>query len=348
MADHGPHLSPHISPDRSPYRIRRLDGNPIIRPFMGEGVGHNVQGPSLIRVPDWVSNPLGRYYLYFADHKGDHIRLAIAEHLEGPWTIHAPGALNLAQSRFLTQPPDVPAGTTHASLVGQRPGMAPEHTPGVTSMLADATCPHIASPDVHVDHARQRIVMYFHGLAGFQFQRTRVAVSNDGLHFDTLEPLLGPTYFRAFQWQGCTYALAMPGLMLRSSDGLSSFEAGPRVFDEPLQRHTALRVRPSGELEVFWTRVGDVPERILVSRIALGSDWTQWRAGPAQEVLRPEHDWEGADLPLAPSWRSGIDIPVHQLRDPALFEESGRTWMLYAVKGESGIALAELLEHEPG
>jgi hypothetical protein len=115
------------------------------------------------------------------------------------------------------------------------------------------------------------------------------------------------------------------------------------VFDEPLQRHTALRVRASGELEVFWTRVGDVPERILVSRIALTADWQQWRAGLPQEVLRPEHPWEGADLPLAPSWRSGIDLPVHQLRDPALFEEEGRTWLLYAVQGESGIALAELI-----
>jgi hypothetical protein len=310
---------------------------------MGPRVGHNVQGPSLIRVPDWVKNPLGRYYLYFADHKGDHIRLAVADALEGPWRIHDPGALSLADSRFLTEAPAIPAGSSHASLVGTRPGMAPEHTPGVTSALADATCPHIASPDVHVDHAPRRIRMYLHGLTGFQTQRTRVAVSDDGLHFKTSEALLGPSYFRAFQWQGMTYALAMPGRMFRSADGLSGFEPGPMVFDEPLQRHTALRVRASGELEVFWTRVGDVPERILVSRIALTADWQQWRAGPPQEVLRPEHPWEGADLPLAPSWRSGIDLPVHQLRDPALFEEEGRTWLLYAVQGESGIALAELI-----
>lgn len=324
------------------YLVRRTEGNPIIRPHMGARVGHNVQGPSLIRVPDWVSQPLGRYYLYFADHKGDHIRLAVADRLEGPWRIHEPGALSLARSRFLTVAPPIPAGSTHARLVGQRPGMAPEHTPGVTSALADATCPHIASPDVHVDHERQRVVMYLHGLVDFQVQGTRVALSSDGLNFEALEPLLGPSYFRAFQWQGHTYALAMPGRMLRATDPLGPFERGPLVFDEPLQRHTAVRVLPEGVLEVFWTRVGDQPERILVSRMDLRPDWQLWRAGPAQEVLRAETDWEGAHLPIAPSWRSGIDIPVNQLRDPALFEEDGRTWLLYAVQGESGIGLAEL------
>ncbi len=35
---------------------------------------------------------------------------------------------------------------------------------------------------------------------------------------------------------------------------------------------------------------------------------------------------------------------MNQLRDPALFEEDGRSWLLYAVRGESGIALGELLE----
>ena len=26
----------------------------------------NINGPSLVRVPEWVENPLGKYYLYFA------------------------------------------------------------------------------------------------------------------------------------------------------------------------------------------------------------------------------------------------------------------------------------------
>jgi hypothetical protein len=30
------------------------------------------------------------------------------------------------------------------------------------------------------------------------------------------------------------------------------------------------------------------------------------------------------------------------LRDPAIYEENGRTFLLYAVAGESGIAIAEV------
>ena len=55
--------------------------------------GANIEGPSLIRAPDWLPGRLGRYYLYFADHKGDYIRLAYANRLKGPWTVHAPGSL---------------------------------------------------------------------------------------------------------------------------------------------------------------------------------------------------------------------------------------------------------------
>ena len=60
------------------------------------------------------------------------------------------------------------------------------------------------------------------------------------------------------------------------------------------------------------------------------------------EVLRPEHDWEGADEPLEPSIRSVAYGPVNQLRDPAIFEEDGQVFLLYAVAGEAGIAIAEV------
>lgn len=325
------------------FQVRRLANQPIIHGHMDDRMGRNVQGPSLIRVPDWVQGALGRYYLYFADHKGDYIRLAVADDLRGPWRMHRPGALQLADSLYPTDAPATPPGTTHASIVGDRPGMAPQGMHGITDALADATQPHIASPDVHVDEANRRIVMYFHGLVSFGVQRTRVATSRDGLHFDVRDELIGPTYFRAFRHQDWVYALAMPGIMLRSRDGLTGFERGPDVFGEPLQRHTAVRVRGS-TLDVFWTRVGDIPERILHSRIDLSGPWERWRASAAVELLRPETDWEGANLPLQASYRSGIDIDANQLRDPAIFEEDGRTWLLYAVRGEAGIALAELLE----
>ena len=47
--------------------ITRLGDGPIITPDMDARMGSNIQGPSLIRVPDWVEDPLGQYYLYFAE-----------------------------------------------------------------------------------------------------------------------------------------------------------------------------------------------------------------------------------------------------------------------------------------
>ena len=55
-------------------RVERLLDAPIITPDLHPSIGENIQGPSVIRVPDWVQDPLGAYYLYFADHKGTYIR----------------------------------------------------------------------------------------------------------------------------------------------------------------------------------------------------------------------------------------------------------------------------------
>ena len=66
---------------QAPMRVQRLLDRPIIDPSLHPSIGVNIQGPSLIRVPDWVAQPQGRYYLYFADHKGRHIRLGFADAL---------------------------------------------------------------------------------------------------------------------------------------------------------------------------------------------------------------------------------------------------------------------------
>jgi len=317
-------------------RITRLLNHPIITPDLHPSLGANIQGPSLIRVPDWVPNPLGRYYLYFADHKGRYIRLATANALTGPWTIHVPGALHLNDSLFPNTPP--PATQEQLAAVEarmRRIGMVISH-----NVLTEATTPHIASPDIHIDHANRRIVMYFHGLTGVGEQASRVALSPDGITFTALPELIGRTYMRVFPHAGRTYALAMPGVFSRSDDGLSGFTEGPTLFN-PNMRHAALLKR-ANTLHVFWTQVGDAPESILHSTIDLTPDWTAWQESPAQTVLRPEHNWEGANAPATPSIRSTAYGHVNQLRDPAIFEENGKTYLLYAVAGESGIAIAEI------
>jgi hypothetical protein len=332
--------TPAAATQAPPWRARRLVDHPIIAPGMDARMGADIEGPSLIRAPHWLPRRLGRYYLYFADHKGDYIRLAYADRLEGPWQVHSPGSLQLAQSGLptsrLTAPPEAMAELERRGGANR----APAGALGIPSLLDDATLPHIASPDVHVDEPGRRIVMYFHGLAAFGVQNSRVAVSPDGLRFQPIGGVVGGPYMRVFRHAGAHYAVSMPGLFSRSPDGFQPFEPGPRLFAQD-QRHTAVLKR-GDRLDVFWTRVGDAPERIYVSTVDLRPDWMAWRAEPPIEVLRPERSWEGADLPVAPSYRSATFEPANQLRDPAIFEDRGRTFLLYAVRGEGGIGIAEL------
>ncbi len=333
-----PGLSATAGGDMPVMTVHRLTDEPVITADLDPSIGTNIQGPSLIRVPDWVSGRLGRYYLYFADHKGTWIRLAWADELTGPWTIHRKGTLHLEESGFLTSPAAIPRKYQARTGLG---GWATGPTEGVPAPLDSATKPHIASPDVHVRDDRQEIIMYFHGLEGFANQKTRVAVSRDGIHFRVLEPLVANSYLRMYRSGDSWYGLAMPGIFYRSPDGLSGFTSSPvRLFPDTM-RHSALLLRGE-DLFVFWTRVGDVPEHILVTRVNTSGDWSQWKNEGTIDLLYPEKSWEGATLPLVPSVRDAINVPVNQLRDPAIYQEGEKTFLLYAVAGESGIAIAEL------
>ena len=299
-----------LSATAAGLKVRRH--GPIITPDMLPGQdGKNINGASIIKAPEWLPNRLGAYYLYFAHHKGKYIRLAFADAITGPWHVYAPGTLPLAACPFLRG--------------------------------------HIASPDVHVDDGRRRIVMYFHGPArqGTE-QQTFVAMSMDGLAFSPSPRPLGLSYARVFWHGGWAYGIfgAIEHLIRRSPNGLWQFEAGPTPFSAEMHnerhvRHVALQ-KDGETLRVFFTCTDDRPERIFVGEVDLRGDWTTWSIGETRELMRPETDYEGAALPMVTS-KSGIARePQNALRDPAIFEEDGRTWMAYSVAGEQGIALAEL------
>jgi hypothetical protein len=295
-------------------RAVRLSGNPIITPASSPTLGDNINGPSLIRVPPWVRRPLGRYYLYFAHHSGKFIRLAYADRLPGPWKIHEPGTLRLEQA----------------------------------SRCND----HIASPDIHVDDITREILMYFHCPAGsagnvdIGQQKTFLAVSPNGLSFvsDTLP--LGPAYFRVFRRGEYYYALVRAGLLLRSRDMRSAFEPGPTLIPADsggILRHAAVDLHRD-MLRVYYSRIGDRPEQILLSEVALSGDWSRWKPAKPVTVIGPERDYEGVDQPLEASRPDEAPGRVRQLRDPAIFRDGGKTYLLYSIAGESGLAIAELHE----
>ena len=84
----------------------RFSENPLLTLKSSPTVGDNINGPSVIRVPDWIPSKLGRYYIYFAHHRGMHIRLAYADSLHGPWKVHEPGVLNVSETAFYRPQPD--------------------------------------------------------------------------------------------------------------------------------------------------------------------------------------------------------------------------------------------------
>jgi hypothetical protein len=237
-------------------RVQRLVDGPIISPDLHSSIGVNIQGPSMIRVPDWVKDRHGDYYLYFADHKGRYIRLAYADHLAGAWRIYEPGCLQLQESGFLTAPPQVtPEQIEQFEAQRRESGVEISH-----DVRSEITTPHIASPDVHVDPLRRQIVMYFHGLDDVGTQVTRAAISDNGIDFAAQPETLGRSYMRVFSHGGMAYALAMPG-RLPVKGRFSRIRAGSdpvQPAHAPFSRIEA-RQRAVGFLDAGWRRARTNP-----------------------------------------------------------------------------------------
>ena len=305
----------------------------------------NINGPSVIRVPDWIppekrADPSAVYYLYFAHHQGKYIKLAWAKHIEGPYTVFNPGK-----------------GVLHiADLTGSLEG-------------------HVASPDVHLDVKRRQVSMYLHVSKRFGGQRTIVAVSNFGLSFkspNSWKVRLGSFYFRTFEYKGDLYAIANSGVIWKArnpedpwnpdanGDGKPDLDLEeeyhhlwinidnrlslPQAPKERL-RHSALRLR--GDLLDIWTS----PKRSARERILHGTiDLTvpggaeAWTLANVRDVLEPEMLWEGVDLPLKKSAMHS-QTGVRQLRDPYVFTDiDGKSYLFYSGRGEEGIGIGILNE----
>ena len=285
-------------------------------------IGNNINGPSLIKAPNWLPNCLGRYYLYFGHHFGQNIRMAFSNNLTGPWNIYKGGVLDLKETPF-----------THERPNAKQPQWATEE--GV-----DGLYPHIASPDVHINTREKSLEMFFHGLDHDGEQRSLRALSNDGLTWWVQSQRIKQTYLRVFRYKNIKYALGWGGQILRqNSDG--TFELGPWSFGDQGHRHASALVQ-GDKLHVVWTRIGDAPEQILYSTIDISLSWRDWYATEGQVILKPKFDWEGANLPISNSTVGGLTKQEHALRDPFLFEQNEEIYMLYAGGGETCIGIAKL------
>jgi hypothetical protein len=322
----------------APLWCQRFPENPLISLASSKSIGDNLNGPSVIRVPRWIKHPLGRYYMYFAHHKGTFIRLAYANSIHGPWKIYEPGVLQVGETIFSRPQPDPPGSQAYT---------------------------HVASPDLFIDEANRRLVMYVHGMwtDGKQWpadsaaaskwmrdnryaQYTQTALSRDGIHFEPRPGIvLKTSYLREFEWSGAHYAMARLGVLARANSIEGPFEPGPNPFDSSPYagrvRHVALLVK-GNTLYVFFSAIGDAPEKILLSTIALAGDWKNWKASVPVEVLSPYESYECPSLPVVPSRAGESEGPENALRDPAIFQEHGRVFLFYSVCGEQGIGGADV------
>jgi len=350
------------------YEVIRINGGqPIITQamFSSAGVpneGENINGPSVIRIPDWIhpenrANPDARYYIYFAHHSGDYIRMAWASEIEGPWYLYQIGSDIQVGNRGVLDLRDNVINLDNGIIIPNN---------------------HLASPDAHVDHENQQIILYFHSgsstyVNGVKVsgQKSYVATSQDGLHFyDNIKPvILGKSYFRVFKYGGNIYALDNGATPYRALDAEfpwtppEGFDFAKNLWkkhpDNPFQRdisddgyafsvlrvrHTSVRV-VGDELHVFYSRRGDSPERIQMSVIDLSvGKWGLWDSTyPPIELLQANPGWEGGEIPSEPSKKGSAPENVNQLRDPYLFEDNdGSLYLFYTGCGEDAIGIAAI------
>jgi hypothetical protein len=350
------------------FIITRLNnGQPIITEAMFKALGattqesYNINGPSVIRVPDWITpqnraDPNATYYMYFAHHGGNYIRMAWAMDIEGPWHLYQVGS-------------GVGSGDRGVLDLGSDDKIDLENDITISN--------HVASPDVFVEDGNQQIVMYFHagsvmvngtGLG----QKSLVATSSEGLEFnDGIEPVvLGRFYFRVFEYQGNLYATSNSGYLFKAPDPNDPWtppagfdfkdDLWTKRSDSPFQndiddanfagvpddpwriRHFTVR-RVGDTVQMLYTRIHDCPERIMMSTIDLSvGDYELWDSTfPPREILQAELDWEGGDIPPTNSQGSAAPENVNELRDPYIFKDKdGTLYLFYCGRGEDAIGVA--------
>ncbi|MEM9331664.1 MAG: hypothetical protein AAGA53_10080 [Pseudomonadota bacterium] len=291
----------------------------LLTPQSDHALGDNLNGPCVIEVPDWVASPMGRYYMYFAHHKGQFIRMAYAESLLGPWQVHSPGVLSLHETPFAQE--DLAA-----------------------DLGFEYNYAHIASPNVHIDAACKSLVMYYHGLETDGTQTTRVCTSEDGLSFKNHSTPIADPYFAGFEHGGMIYGITWGARLWRGTDWVGPFENAQDGFADAMigpngeiPRHVGVRLN-SDQLSIYFTRIGDAPERILKSTCLLSDHWQTWRASLPEEVHQPTELWEGVKNQIKISRLGAAEPMEHALRDPYCFDNH----LFFAGGGESAIGVLPL------
>jgi hypothetical protein len=276
----------------------------VTKKMLGKTAGQFTNGPTVIKVPDWVEDPLGTYYMYFADHRGVEIRLAFSDSLSGPWAVSPNLALRLND----------------------------------TLAIRD----HIASPDVYIDDDSHTIYMTVHGEPISTMYENQVSVlveSQDGIVF-AQDPSYAGSIWATFPYAriltiGDTFVRIDPmEHQVSRSDSITGPFSEPVDYSLPIDReHRHASVLLDGStIVIYYTRVRDAPERIYRATIDASQPWGQWALANEQCVRRPERSWEGAKFPVEFS-KFGPANSVNQLRDPFIYDDGTDRALFLLLRG---------------
>jgi len=289
--------------------------------FENPNDGENINGTFVMKVPDFIIDKLGEYYMYFAHHEGKYIRLAYSNSLTGPWKLYTgPHVLSVDD--------------------------------------CDASREHVASPFIVI--IDKILIMFFHSpLKKESGQKSFYATSSDGLKFqcpNNAKPVLPLPYMTLFKYptqSDLWFAFGKRGdtchVLYRSTSGpLGPYQEGPSVLERG--RHISLNVVNNNTklyLNILYSRIQDEPEAIVATGIDI-SNAQNWKYWVSQDkfvigVIKPMFDYEGVNLPIKPSEGGESVDAVHQLRDPFIYNLKPNNYILYySTEGEKGIAAAQL------
>lgn len=277
----------------------------------------NINGPSCLRTPNFIKNPLGKYLLYFAHHAGKFIRIAYSDEIFTNWKI-----------------------------LNHRINKVSEKT-----IFHD----HVASPDLYVDNVENKIYMFFHSrIKGSRMQQTFLSKSNDGINFELVGDSLDlPFYFRHVITETKTFAVTKGGNMYvnsispiisawRALNNINSGNSNEEVMHNKFGsiRHVSL-IYYMKTLIVFYTKIGDAPERIYAAKIE-ENEKGLWLISKEFEITRPELNFEGVNLNITASVSGPSLQEENSLRDPYVLQDGENYYIFYACAGESGIAVGKL------
>ena len=185
-------------------------------------------------------------------------------------------------------------------------------------------------------------------------QPTAVFTSPDLLHWNisnVADPFVANNLFyaRLFHYKGQLYGIAKSQETSTGSMVLfesTSFRSDYKVIHKLAQgvRHVGLH-RKQDTLFIFFTLIGDEPERIFLSTIDLTQPPSKWELRPGPEIMKPPN----TNSPLKISKPGAAPCHhVQELRDPFFFpdedeaENQLKGTLFYTLAGEQAIGASSL------